>query len=97
MTEPSNPIIDVPCPSCGEGMLRVDVIRVDAEKRPLFIDLYKCHTPECGRKAAIFFEPDGGLTAPEQDLIQREIARTGAFFPHTITQGGMGRWGKFGR
>lgn len=97
MSEPSNVVVDLTCPTCGETMARVDTVRADAEKRPLFIDLYKCLQPECGRKAAIFFEPVGGLTAPEQNLIQREIARTGAFFPHTMTQGGMGQWRKFGR
>lgn len=96
MSEPTAPVLTMPCPTCGSEMARTDTIRVDGENRPLYIDCYKCFTPECQRKACVFFEPSGGLVADEPGIIEREIARTGAFFPHTVTQG-MGRWGKFGR
>lgn len=81
----------IPCPACTEPMARVEVVDEPRVK----LDTYRCNREACGRKAVVVFEPEGGLSEPEQSFVEREIARRGAFFPSDFT--GSHGTGRFGR
>lgn len=73
--------VGIPCPECGKFLARNQELRENG----VVIDLYLCGTENCGRKAVIIYEPQGGYTGDQQDFIKQEIARRGAFFPHDYT------------
>ncbi len=74
--------ITLRCPACGAQMLRREVVTQENGPR---IELYKCEDNQCARKAALMYEPGGGLTEEGKSFVEREVARMGAFFPHEYT------------
>lgn len=74
--------VEISCPTCGTRMSRREVVTQDNGPR---IELYQCDDKECGRKAALMYEPGGGLTSDQRSFVEKEVARLGAFFPHDYT------------
>ncbi len=67
----------IQCPTCSVSMTRAEVVEQENGPR---IELYKCADTECGRRAALVYEP-GAITDEQKDWIKSEIGRMGAFFP----------------
>lgn len=77
------------CLRCGQEMQGNE--KVNHPGGSCRIEVYAC---PCGRKAVIMFELAGGLSVEEDDWVQREVARRGAFFPSDFSGGGQGRFGR---
>lgn len=75
----------ITCPSCSGQMSRREVVEQKGGTPGPRIELYQCVDVECARKAALMYEPGGGLTDDQQTFIEREVARLGAFFPSDYT------------
>lgn len=75
--------IAIPCPACGQPMARAEVVTQENGPR---IELYKCPDQDCGRRAALMYEPGGGLTESGRTFVEQEVARLGAFFPQDYTR-----------
>lgn len=58
------------------------------------IEVYVCETESCQLRAAILFEPQGGLTDEQRSFVEREVGRRGAFFPSDLTGGFSGKYGR---
>lgn len=82
----------VRCRACGSEMRPEDVVTPPTGTGPV-IEMYQCPDDECARRAAVIFEPAGGMNDDDRSFVEREVARRGAFFPSDFGGGG----GKFGR
>lgn len=75
----------ITCPSCFGAMSRREVVEQPSGVPGPRIELYQCVDAECARKAALMYEPGGGLTEDQKTFVEREVARLGAFFPSDYT------------
>ena len=78
----------IPCVACKREMERVRTVDKDDQSRPLHIEMYRCPDESCARKAVLMYEPLGGLAEDQRSFVEREIARSGAFFPSDFTGSG---------
>lgn len=81
----------VRCLNCGGDMRPEEV--VTPPKGGPTIEMYECGNDECKRRAALIFEPAGGMGEDDRSFVEREVARRGAFFPSDFGAAG----GKYGR
>lgn len=82
----------VRCRACGTEMRAEDVVTPPKGSGPV-IEMFQCPDEECARRAAVIFEPAGGMSDDERSFVEREVARRGAFFPSDFGSSG----GKFGQ
>lgn len=73
----------ITCIRCGDVLTQKD--RVQSPGDGPTIEMYECMRENCGRRAAVIFEPEGGLTDDQQSWVETEIARRGSFFPGDYT------------
>jgi hypothetical protein len=76
----------LPCHGCGAAMRRV--MQVEETPKGPAIDVYQCETDGCKLKIDVIYEPAGGLSEAQKTWLEREVARTGAFFPADYRSGG---------
>ena len=77
--------IPLPCVACQRQMERIKTVEKDDKGRPLHIEMYQCADEACARKAVLMYEPLGGLAEDQRSFVEREIARSGSFFPSDYT------------
>lgn len=82
---------EVVCPTCTVLMRKEET--VTPPKSGPVIEVYQCVTETCQRRAAVIFEPAGGMTEDQRSWVEREIARRGSFFPSDVSQT-EGRYGR---
>jgi hypothetical protein len=75
------------CPACGGAMLLEGQPIVPPKGKGPTVEMYQCEGEMCQRRAALIFEPEGGLTDEDRSWVEREVARRGAFFPADYTGG----------
>ena len=80
----------VTCLACGSRM-SVPEETITQPSGGAIIEVYLCGSETCGRRAALVFEPQGGLSEDQQTWVEREIGRRGAFFPSDYGRSGPGR------
>lgn len=81
----------VHCRRCGVPCALTEVVEHPSGHKGPVVEFYACQQEGCGRRAAVTFEPDGGLDAEQATWVEREVARRGAFFPADY---GVGRGGR---
>jgi hypothetical protein len=74
------------CKHCGDAMTMQETV-VAPNQGPT-IEMYLCARDD--RKAAVVYEPEGGLDEQAQSWVEREIARRGSFFPSDFSQQNTG-------
>lgn len=79
------------CRECGAAMEAAETVTPPRGRGPT-IQMFQCPAEECARRAAVIYEPAGGLSEDDRSFVEREVARRGAFFPGEYTGGG-GRFG----
>lgn len=79
---------EVLCRRCGDVMERKETISA-GDDGPT-VEMYECPRQECGRKAGVIYEPEGGLTGDQQSWVEREVGMRGSFFPTDWTQTSRG-------
>lgn len=67
------------CKHCGDAMAMQETVQ--APNQGPTIEMFACQRETCERKAAVVYEPEGGLDLEAQSWVEREIARRGSFFP----------------
>lgn len=72
------------CKHCGDAMQMQETVQ--APNKGPTIEMFECAREGCQRKAAVVYEPEGGLDEQAQTWVEREIARRGSFFPSDFTQ-----------
>jgi hypothetical protein len=79
--------LEIPCPAGCATVLERVMDETESAKGPR-IEVYRCPDTACARKVAVIYEPGGGLSQDQRTWVEREVARTGAFFPQDYP--GMG-------
>lgn len=81
------------CNNCGDLMKYVTTMTYPDGAGPI-LEAYECERSECGRKAVLAFQPQGGLTKEHESWVDQELRRTGSFFPSdwTGSRGPRGRY-----
>ena len=83
----------VMCHACSATMaLVLEVPNPEGMADGVRIEVYQCSADGCGRKVDVIYEPVTGLTEPEKTWVEREVARTGAFFPSDYRPGRLRDW-----
>lgn len=79
------------CHECGSPVERIQEINEPENMLTgVRIDVYQCSNEPCKRRAVIVYEPTGGLTETQQTWVEKEVMRTGSFFPSDFRGGGFG-------
>lgn len=68
------------CSECQAEMSPVEGPLTPPKGGPVF-HIFECPNDGCKRRAALIFEPIGGMTDDERSWVEREVARRGSFFP----------------
>lgn len=74
------------CPACGSDMrLLREQESPEGLASGVKMETHQCPADHCGRKAVVVYEPASGHSAESATWVEKEIARTGAFFPGDYT------------
>lgn len=82
----------VVCLRCGEPAVKTDTVEHPKGRQGPLIEMYKCEADTCGARAALMFEPVGGVNDDEASWVEKEVAKRGSFFPTDFNNRGPRNW-----
>jgi ribosomal protein S27E len=72
----------VACSRCGETMVVAEKVSTPGDGPQ--IEMHQCGN--CNLRAALIYEPEGGLSEVQRSWVEQQIAQRGSFFPSDFTQ-----------